>query len=307
MHDANVRSTGKRGLKRAANPSRRRLRCDPRAFLAPRACVRRMALIDPNDLRAVIPKSSPPRPYVLAFSKGQFYVPASAVISYPKRPNVVSDGTKLGEILFTKAPSAWMDYCDPETLIHIKGNDDSTCVYTTFAVEGHEDEQRFLRLISGSIAAKNFPEWKEKIQKKIADPKDKMQAPTNERQEKRLEVLDWKKEESCPTKAQLNPEINGWTPLGKEGGEPLLKSCRIDPESKKRNKGSDGKATGSSKSVLGKRLRQVQFETVVEDLGPKGSYAIIEQPGFVHIIQYAQEDSKETEDAHGISVLDEDL
>ena len=123
MHDANVRSGGERGLKRAASPSRRRLRCDPRACPASRACVRLMALIDPNDLRAVIPKSSPPRPYVLAFSKGQFYVPASAVISFPKRPNVVSDGVKLGEILFTKAPSAWMDYCDPETL-HIKGNDD---------------------------------------------------------------------------------------------------------------------------------------------------------------------------------------
>ena len=266
-----------------------------------------MALVDPNDGRACIPKSAPPRPYVLAFSKGQFYVPASAVISYPKKPNRVADGTKLGEILFTKAPAAWMEYCDPDALMHVKGNDDTTCVYTTFAVEGNDEEQRFMRLISGSIAAKNFPEWKKKIEKKIKDKK--MPAPTNERQEARLKVLDWEKEKCCPSKAQLNPELNGWVPLGKDGAEDLLKSCRVDPESKRRAKAPDSKAGGGGKSVLGKRKQVIEDEWVI-DLGPKGTYSISEQPGFAHIVQYVHAGSKvdsEAPPSRGIEVVEEDL
>ena len=166
--------------------------------------------------------------------------------------------------------------------MHIKGNDGSTCVYTTFAVEGHENEQRFLRFISGSIAAKNFPEWKKTIEDDTAS--GKRSKPSNERQEVRLAVLDWEKEKHCPNKAQLNPEMNGWTPLGKDGAEEHLKTCRVDPETKRRVKGDGQKC---------KRERDdeddtdfIKFNKIIRNVGPKGTYSIHEADGFIHFVQY---------------------
>jgi len=255
-----------------------------------------MALVATDSAaRACIPKSSPAKPYVLAFSKGQFYVPASSVISYPKRPNKMADGVKLGELLFTKAPSSWSPYCDPDTLMHIKGHDGSTCVYTTFAVEGHENEQRFLRFISGSIAAKNFPEWKKTIEEEVAS--GKRSKPSNERQEVRLAVLDWEKEKHCPNKAQLNPEMNGWTPLGKDGAEDLLKSCRVDPETKRRVKGEGGKRSREDASA--DQCSEITWQKTIR-VGPKGSYVVNEMDGFLHIAQFStQESSANDADADG--------
>jgi hypothetical protein len=244
-----------------------------------------MAMIPADAGRACIPKSNPPKPYVLSFSKGQYYVPAAAVVSYPKKPNRVSDGTKLGEILFTKAPSAWKNYCDPDTLMHIKGNDGSSCVYTTFAVEGHDDEQRFLRFISGSIAAKNFPELKQLAEEKWKE--DPSTAPANDRQRIRMAVLDWEKEKDCPNRAQLSPELNGWPQLGRDGGEELLKSCRVDPESKKRTKGSSDKRKRDEDDWFSMTCENgLNIKTKVIKVGPKGSYSIDEQPGFLLINKY---------------------
>jgi hypothetical protein len=243
-----------------------------------------MALAAPDQINACIPKSDPPKAYVLAFSKGQYYVPAHAVLSFPKRANTVPDGTKLGEILFTKAPQAWSPYCHPDTLMHVKGNDGSTCVYTTFAVEGHENERRFLRFISGSIAAKNFPEWKKTIEEEMARTPPTYPPPTNDRQRTRLAVLDWEKEKNCPNKAQLNPEINGWTPLGKDGAEEHLKSCRVDPETKKRVKGSSQKCKRERDDDDADEM--IKFSKVIKNVGPKGTYSINEQNGFIHFVQY---------------------
>jgi len=243
-----------------------------------------MALTNPDQVNACIPKSDPPKAYVLAFSKGQYYVPAHAVLSYPKRANIVPDGSKLGEILFTKAPQAWSPYCHPDTLMHIKGQDGSTCVYTTFAVEGHENERRFLRFISGSIAAKNFPEWKKTLDEEMSRTPPTYPPPTNDRQRTRLAVLDWEKEKNCPDKAQLNPEMNGWTPLGKNGAEEHLKSCRIDPETKKRPKGSSSKAKRERDDDDGSDV--VKFYKVIRDVGPKGTYSIHEADGFIHFVQF---------------------
>ena len=245
-----------------------------------------MALAAPDQINACIPKSDPPKAYVLAFSKGQYYVPAHAVLSFPKRANTVPDGTKLGEILFTKAPQAWSPYCHPDTLMHVKGNDGSTCVYTTFAVEGHENERRFLRFISGSIAAKNFPEWKKTIEEEMARTPPAYPPPTNDRQRTRLAVLDWEKEKNCPNKAQLNPEINGWTPLGKDGAEEHLKSCRVDPETKKRVKGASLKCKRDEDDWQETCENGVTVKNKVLKVGPKGTYSINEQPGFIHIAQY---------------------
>ena len=98
-------------------------------------------------------------------------------------------------------------------------------------------------------------------------------------------------------------------PLGKDGAEDLLKSCRIDPESKKRNKGQDSKAGAGGKSALGKRKHVIEEDWVIE-LGPKGTYSISEQPGFVHIVQYVHGDAKDEPEppaTRGIEVVEEDL
>lgn len=223
--------------------------------------------------RAMIPKSDPPMSYVLAFGKNQFYVPHDAVISFPKSPVVkIQDGVELGNLLFTKAPGSWEDHCHPEFLMHIRGTDGSTCVYTTFAVPGHPNEERFVRFIGGTIAEKNF----EKKKKELKDIK-----PSNERQRKRMAVLDWVKEKDCPDRAQLNPELCGWTQLkGENGTEAPLKSCKVDPESKKRSK----PATTADKAAddLGKYIK---FQKIVK-VGAPGTYSISEQPGFVHITGY---------------------
>ena len=50
---------------------------------------------------------------------------------------------------------------------------------------------------------------------------------TNERQQTRMEVLDWNKEEDCPNRAQINPEIEKWEIAT---GAELAKSCFKAPE-----------------------------------------------------------------------------
>ena len=231
--------------------------------------------------RAMIPKSDPPMSYVLAFGKNQFYVPHDAVISYPKSPVVkIQDGVELGNLLFTKAPSSWENHCHPDFLMHIRGTDGSTCVYTTFQVPGHPNEERFVRFIGGTIAEKNF----EKKKRELKDIK-----PANERQRKRMAVLDWVKEKDCPDRAQLNPELCGWTQLkGENGTEAPLKSCKVDPESKKRTKPAGDKATEDACDMI-------KFQKTIKGVGPKGSYSIIEQDGFIHFVQY-KTDADKTKD-----------
>ena len=108
-----------------------------------------------------------------------------------------------------------------------------------------------------------------------------MQAPTNERQEKRLEVLDWKKEESCPSRRNsTRSSMAGRRSERMAASRCSSRAASIPSRSAAPRAPTERRRVGQV--GLGKRLRQVQFETVVEDLGPKGSYAIIEQPGFVH-------------------------
>jgi hypothetical protein len=218
--------------------------------------------------------------YVLAFGKNQYYVPHSAVISFPKSPVLkIKDGVELGNLLFTKAPGSWEDHCHPEFLMHIRGTDGSTCVYTTFKVPGYPNEERFVRLIGGTIAEKNF----EKKKRELKDIK-----PANDRQRKRMEVLDWVKEKDCPDRAQLNPELCGWTQLnGENGTEAPLKSCKVDPESKKRTKQAGDKGDDG--------CDMIKFQKTIKNVGPKGSYAIIEQEGFVHFVQYKTDAEKTKE------------
>ena len=93
-----------------------------------------MAVVAAADSYACVPNGAAEgKPYVLAFSKAQFYVPESAIVSLPKKANVLPDGETLGKVLATKAPEKWMAYCDPERLMKIKG-EEGTCVYTTFEV-----------------------------------------------------------------------------------------------------------------------------------------------------------------------------
>jgi hypothetical protein len=226
----------------------------------------------------------------LSFGKTQYLVPSSAIKSPAKKSNPVPSGKALGQILATKAPEKWLEYCSPECLCHIQA-DDSTCVYTTFTVEGHEEESRFLRFISGTIADRNFPLWKERVEKKIADGDIVL---NNDRQRARLDVLNWSKAKDCPNRAQLNPELNKWTALDKEES---VKSCRIEPEAKKRQLKAHGTG-GALQGAIGKHpqsARSVQHQLLTDDvvdwelvyrMGPKGTYNVHEVGNVLRIVQY---------------------
>ena len=234
------------------------------------------------------------KPYILSFGKTQYLVPSSAIKSPAKKSNAVPSGKALGQILATKAPEKWLEYCSPECLCHIQA-DDSTCVYTTFTVEGHEEESRFLRFISGTIADRNFPLWKERVEKKITDGDIVL---NNDRQRARLDVLNWSKAKDCPNRAQLNPELNKWTALDKEES---VKSCRIEPEAKKRQLKAHGTG-GSLQGAIGKHsqsARSVQHQLLTDDvvdwelvyrMGPKGTYNVHEVGNVLRIVQYKHED-----------------
>jgi|TARA_B100001540_G_scaffold310778_1_gene329082 hypothetical protein len=219
--------------------------------------------------RATVPKSEPPMSYILAFGKAQYYVPHSAVLSYPKHPvDALKDGTELGSLLFTKAPASWEAHCHPDFLMHVQGTDGSTCVYATFAIPGFPQEQRFIRFIGDRIAEKNFEKMKDKLKDII---------PSNERQRKRMAVLDWTKEKDCPARAQLNPELCGWTQLKGDGAtEAPVESCRKDPESKKRVKGGGGNSNSKRKIKEeddDDTDDHIKWQKTFE-MGPEGSFNI---------------------------------
>lgn len=260
-----------------------------------------MALVPADAGFACHPKSK--AAFLLPFGKQQFYIPEAAVVSLPKRSNKVPDGTALGVALATKAPEKWFAYCDPDCLMMVKGNE-GTSVYTTFEVPNHSDEVRFLRHIGYQIAEKVFKEWQKEVAKQIKedngphknDPKN-----YNERQKIRYDVLKWSKAVDCPTRAQLHPELNLWTPVTKDGRE-QIKSCKVDPPSKTRPKGPSDKRGGAQlKSAINKdhhhhhhnaaRCSPDRNELWREafKLGPKGSYNIFETDGMLYVTQYKYE------------------
>jgi hypothetical protein len=241
--------------------------------------------------------------YILSFGKTQYYVPESAIKSLPKKSNSVPDGKALGQILATKAPEKWLEYCSPECLCHI-GAGDSSCVYTTFTVPGHDDESRFLRFISGTIADRNFPIWATRVEQKMkTDPPEIV--INNDRQRARVDVLKWTKANDCPKRAQLNPEMNQWTSLDKDES---VKSCRIEPEAKKRQLKANGGGGGPLHGAIGKKSYKsvgdlgdkstrhlLQTEDVVEwdlayQMGPKGTYTVNEVGNVLRIVQYKHTD-----------------
>lgn len=230
-----------------------------------------MAIVEANKDFAIVPKSTPPVPYVFAFSKSQYYIPASAVISYPKKANKLADGTQLGNLLATKAPEKWFNFTHPDFLMKIRG-EEGTCVYTTFEIEGHEQEVRFVRLIARGIAEKNFERWREELKDVVC---------ANERQQTRMDVLNWTAKNDCSVRAQLNPEINKWPSLTSLGEE-FVKSCRIDTTATKRPKSSIKSKEEEEENFRKKCIKREFFLPV----GEKGTYSISEQAGFIHVVDY---------------------
>ena len=134
----------------------------------------------------------------------------------------------------------------------------------------------------------NHKEMYNEFEKKKKELKDIK--PANERQRKRMAVLDWVKEKDCPDRAQLNPELCGWTQLkGENGTEAPIKSCKVDPESKKRSKPAAGDKAADDVCDM------IKFQKTIKGVGPKGSYSIIEQDGFIHFVQYKTDAEKTKE------------
>lgn len=218
--------------------------------------------------KATIPKSNPPKTFLLPFGKNLYLVPESAFVSYPKKPNVMPSGDALGALLATKAPEKWLPYCHPDTLCRIKG-DTGNCVYTTFSVDGQPDEKRILRFISATVAEKNFFKVKEEIEGVEIQ---------NERQQIRVDVLNWTKDIDCPGRAQISPEIEKWdTATGPE----CVKSCAKSPESKKRSKPGSNQVD----EIETARKKYIVSENFVKV--PEGSSHKINQVGgLIHIVFY---------------------
>ena len=227
-----------------------------------------MALVSHSGGKAVVPRSSPPQPFLLPFGKNLYTIPASAVKSYPKSSNDMATGEALGALLATKAPERWLKYCQPDTLCRIEG-ETGNCVYTTFDVPGWPDEKRFLRLLSATVAAKNF----EQVRKDNANVEI-----TKKHQQIRMEVLNWTKEVDCPLRAQINPEIEKWEAVP---ACELVKSCFKAPETKKRSKPGqshdDGAEALRKKYICSEELLHV----------PLGStYKINEVGDLLHVLFY---------------------
>lgn len=70
----------------------------------------------------------------------------------------------------------------------------------------------------------------------------------NERQKIRYDVLAWRKEKDCPSRAQLHPELNQWPPVNKDSAE-QVRSCKVDPPSKTRPKGPSEKRSGDKRKM----------------------------------------------------------
>lgn len=232
---------------------------------------------------ASIPKSNPAELYLLPFGKGLFHVPQSAFMSFPKRANVMSSGEALGELLATKAPEKWITYCHPDTLCRIRGEGGSNCVYTTFSVEGADDEKRFLRFVSATVAEKNFGKIKDQLS-------EEMENIENERQQIRYDVLNWKKLTDCPNRAQLSPELEKWSQVA---GTDLAKSVARAPEAKKRPKPGHT-AHNETELMTGEHVADQKFFKK-----PKNSTTrIIETDTVVHVIFY--KNPADDEDANDI-------
>jgi hypothetical protein len=223
--------------------------------------------------RACIPKSSPPATFLLPFGKNVYHVPASAIKSYPKSANEeIKTAEDLSALLHTKAPEKWMPYCQPDYLCRIEG-ETGNCVYTTFEVPGWPDERRFLRLISATVAAKNFEQIKDEALEKA-----KTVPITKKHQQIRLEVLDWRKETDCPNRAQINPEIEKWEVVT---GAELAKSCYKAPEAKKRVK----PGSSQEEEAEAKRKQYICHEEMIKQ-PPGTTYRINEVGGLLHIVFY---------------------
>lgn len=206
-----------------------------------------------------IPQSSPAKTFLLPFGKNQHLVPEGAFVSYPKKANAMPSAEALGALLATKAPEKWLPYCKPETLCRIQG-ETGNCVYTTFTVPGHEDEKRILRFISSAIAEKNF-----KTVKETEKPPPEGAA---QRHQIRYQVLDWKKEIDCPSRAQISPEIEKW---------PVADVT----EAKKRNKPGASQSDETEKV----RKRYVCSEELLQ-VPPGSTYKINEVGNLLHVIFY---------------------
>ena len=257
-----------------------------------------------------IPNSG--KKYVMHFGKTKFYIPQRAILSYAKKPHFLNDGHEVGNLIATKAPDKWFTFCDPDCLMLIQGEDGSTCVYTTLAVN-ETDEQRFVRIISPTVADRCFPRWLEEygitVDKETGkwDRSKEKGLPENEDARARViarrNVLKWRRDNplvdgegkpidldlsdpdailpGCPNRAQLSPELSRWPTV--PDTDPIT-SIKIAPETRKRPKGStrDRNQAEESDARAAKFIKQNDFVEV----GPPGSYSIIEKAGFVHIAHY---------------------
>jgi len=224
--------------------------------------------------KATVPKTNPPQTFLLPFGKNYYLVPATAIKSYPKYPNdKIKTGEDLGALIHTKSPEKWLPYCKPDFLCRIEG-ETGNCVYTTFDVPGFPDEKRFLRLISGTVAAKNF----EQVKKEALEKAEAEGVELNDRQLKRMDVLDWKKAEDCPARNQISPEIEKWEIAT---GDELAKSCIKVPEAKKRAK--PGSSLEDELDV--KRKRYICHEEMIKQ-PPGTTYKINEVGGLLHVVFY---------------------
>jgi hypothetical protein len=231
-------------------------------------------IVPSTNGKAVVPKSNPPKTFLLPFGKHHYLVPASAIKSYPKYANdKIKTGEELGALLATKAPEKWVDYCNPEYLCRIEG-ETGNCVYTTFKVPGHPEEVRILRHITATVAAKNFESIREAALKKA----EAEGTPMNERHKIRMDVLNWKQELHCPNRAQINPEIEKWDLAT---GADVIKSCQVKPETKKRTK----PGASQEEEAEAKRRQYICHEEFVKQ-PPGTTYKINEVNGLLHVLFY---------------------
>jgi hypothetical protein len=218
------------------------------------------------------------RGLVLSWKQSRFYVPACAVVAFPKTPFMMKDGTELGKLLATKDPAKWYDVCKPEHMLMLQGKEGKSC-YAIFGVEGAPDEERFIRHILAPICAKNFP-------KRAEVQADATRGTPTDEHQRSLEILQWRPTDCSAT--QLDPKHNDWEVCNED-----LKSCKIDPAPVSR---SSSKRSATELALSGNAMNHNHIKFIKSIQVDDAFCEVVRRPNLVTVIQFANTTAPALED-----------
>ena len=130
-----------------------------------------------------------------------YFLPADKIEAFAKSANRIESAEQLQELLAGADHEKWFQFLDPDRLFRV-ATDDGALIFTTFMLpDADSEEQRFLRQVPHSVAAKCFKKW-------TKDLKRANRTPSNDRQAGRFASLSWKIEDCDVTAFDYSEQ--GW-------------------------------------------------------------------------------------------------